>query len=100
VDQANLDRVRLYAARVLPTLGGDILDTYTCRYTITPDEHFILDRHPLYPQIVIASPCSGHGFKFAPLIGQILADLAVHGVTKHNIERFRLDRPSLMDQNG
>jgi glycine/D-amino acid oxidase-like deaminating enzyme len=62
---------------------------------MTPDEDFILDRHPVYPQVVIASPCSGHGFKFAALIGRILADLALHGATVHPIERFRLDRPAL-----
>ena len=48
-----------------------------------------------HPQIVIASPCSGHGFKFGVVIGRILADLAVQGATGYPIERFRLDRPAL-----
>jgi len=100
VDPAVLSRVRAYVASILPTLGEDIIETETCRYTMTPDEDFILDRHPAYAQILIASPCSGHGFKFAPLIGRILADLAVRGTTVYNIERFRLDRPALMDRNG
>jgi len=95
VDQSQLDMVRTYVARILPTLGDDIIATETCRYTMTPDEDFIIDRHPAHPQIVIASPCSGHGFKFAVLIGRILADLALHGTTEHNIERFRLNRPAL-----
>ncbi len=100
VDQSRLDMVRAYVASVLPTLGEDIIETETCRYTMTPDEDFILDRHPAHPQIVIASPCSGQGFKFAVLIGRILADLALRGTTEHNIERFRLNRPALKNQNG
>ncbi|HSB67432.1 MAG TPA: N-methyl-L-tryptophan oxidase [Anaerolineales bacterium] len=100
VDQAVLGMVRAYIASILPTLGEDIIGAETCRYTMTPDEDFILDRHPAHPQIIIASPCSGHGFKFAPLIGCILADLALRGATEYSIERFRLDRPALMKGNG
>ena len=48
-----------------------------------------------HPQIVIASPCSGHGFKFGAVIGRVLADLALHGATAYDIARFRLDRPAL-----
>ena len=62
---------------------------------MTPDEDFILDRHPAHPQIVVASACSGHGFKFGVVIGRILADLATRGATPHDIDRFRLDRPAL-----
>jgi glycine/D-amino acid oxidase-like deaminating enzyme len=62
---------------------------------MTPDEDFILDRHPAHPQIVVGSACSGHGFKFGVVIGRVLADLATHGETPHDIERFRLDRPAL-----
>jgi sarcosine oxidase len=59
---------------------------------MTPDGDFLLDRLPGAPQIVVASPCSGHGFKFAPVIGEILADLATGGMTPHDISRFRLAR--------
>ncbi len=100
VDQPVLDKVRRYIASLLPTLGSDIIAAETCRYTMTPDENFILDRHPEYPHILIASPCSGHGFKFAPLIGRILADLAMDGTTEYKIDRFRLDRPGLLPHNG
>ena len=100
VDPSRLDMVRAYAARVLPSLGEDIIATETCRYTMTPDQDFILDRHPAQPQIVIASPCSGHGFRLAAIIGRIAADLALRGTTEHNIERFRLNRPALKNQNG
>lgn len=100
IDQSRLDMLRVYVASVLPTLGDNIIETDTCRYTMTPDEDFIIDRHPAYPQILIASPCSGQGFKFAVLIGRILADLALQGATGHNIERFRLNRRALVSQNG
>ena len=80
---------------LLPSLGVDLIETVTCRYTMTPDEDFVVDRHPADPRIVIGSPCSGHGFKFAVVVGRILADLAVAGATTYDIARFRLDRPAL-----
>ncbi|RMD74156.1 MAG: FAD-dependent oxidoreductase, partial [Chloroflexi bacterium] len=60
--------------------------------THTPTGDFLIDRHPEYSQIILAVPCSGHGFTFAPLIGEILADLAVQGTTQYDITPFRLDR--------
>jgi sarcosine oxidase len=64
----------------------------TCLYTMTPDGDFIIDRLPGAPRVVVASPCSGHGFKFAPAIGEILADLATTGATTRDISRFALAR--------
>jgi len=90
-----LERLRAYATELLPGLSGEIIEAVSCRYTMTPDEHFIIDRHPAHPQIVIASPCSGHGFKFGAVIGRVLADLALRGATTYDIARFRLDRPAL-----
>jgi sarcosine oxidase len=90
-----LAKLKAYIASRLPTLGDDVVEVVTCRYTLTPDEHFVLDRHPRFSNIIIGSPCSGHGFKFAPVIGQILADLATLGTTRFDISRFRLDRPAL-----
>jgi len=66
--------------------------TETCLYTNTPDEDFVLDRRG---PLVIASPCSGHGFKFTPLIGRIVADLATDESPPIPIGRFRARRPSL-----
>jgi sarcosine oxidase len=63
-----------------------------CMYTMTPDEHFILDLHPTLPQVVIGGGFSGHGFKFAPVVGQVLADLALDGDTALPIDFLRLDR--------
>jgi len=64
----------------------------TCFYTKTRDEDFVVDVHPDDPRVVIASPRSGHGFKFAGVIGEILADLAMRGETPHDISRFNLKR--------
>ena len=61
----------------------------------SPDEHFILDRLPEHPNVVVAAGFSGHGYKFCSGIGEILADLAMHGATRHDISLFRLSRPAL-----
>jgi sarcosine oxidase len=95
IDPALLERLRAYASDLLPGITGEILETTSCRYTMTPDEDFIIDLHPEHPQVVIASTCSGHGFKFAPVVGQIVADLALTGETDYPIDLFRLDRPAL-----
>jgi sarcosine oxidase len=92
VDEQALAGLRGYVMRLLPSATGEVLHAQTCRYTTTPDTDFILDRHPAHPQIVVASPCSGHGFKFGVLIGRIAADLAQHGATYQPIGRFRVDR--------
>lgn len=84
--------VRSVIAEYLPAANGKLLTAKTCLYTMSPDEHFILDRLPGAPQIIVASPCSGHGFKFAPVIGETLADLAASGHTKNDISRFQLKR--------
>lgn len=87
-----LDDLRAYVEQFFPQAAGDMIFAQTCRYTTTPDEDFIIDRHPAHPQIVIGSPCSGHGFKFGALIGKILADLAERGATDQPIEAFGLKR--------
>ncbi|HEY4110861.1 N-methyl-L-tryptophan oxidase [Puia sp.] len=66
-----------------------------CLYTNTPDEHFIIDIHPQHPNIIVASPCSGHGFKFSSFTGKILADLALTGRSAVDLSPFTLDRPAL-----
>jgi sarcosine oxidase len=84
--------VRAAIAEHLPPANGRLIKAKTCLYTKTPDGDFIIDRLPGAPQIVVASPCSGHGFKFAPAVGEILADLATTGTTAHDISRFALER--------
>jgi sarcosine oxidase len=61
-------------------------------YTITPDHHFVLDIHPAHPQVSVACGFSGHGFKFATTVGEIMADLAEYGKTKHDIAMFSARR--------
>jgi sarcosine oxidase len=82
-------------ARYLPDGIGPIRRTTVCMYTNTADEDFILGRHPADGRIVLASPCSGHGFKFSVLIGEICADLAMDRAPRFDLTPFRLDRPSL-----
>jgi sarcosine oxidase len=84
--------IRAALAEHLPAANGRLIKAETCLYTMTPDGDFIIDRLPGAPQIVVASPCSGHGFKFAPAVGAILADLATTGATRHDIARFALMR--------
>jgi len=73
--------VREFVRRHVPGAAGPLRDWKVCMYTKTPDQHFIVDRHPSYPGVVFASACSGHGFKFASVMGEILADLALAGST-------------------
>lgn len=84
--------IRPALADHIPAANGRLLAAKTCLYTVTPDHDFIIDRAPGSTRILIASPCSGHGFKFAPVMGEVLADLATKGVTDHDISRFRLSR--------
>ncbi|MDI1464372.1 N-methyl-L-tryptophan oxidase [Catellatospora sp. KI3] len=90
-DQAGLDLLTAHARRRLHGLGP-LLHAETCRYTMTPDADFILDLLPGRPRIAVASACSGHGFKFAPTLGEIMVDLATTATTPHNLHPFRLDR--------
>lgn len=75
-------------ARYVPAAAGPVTRTAVCTYTHTPDEHFLIGPHPGAPRIVLASPCSGHGFKFASIIGETLADLALDGGTDKPIGLF------------
>ncbi len=75
--------------------SGDPVRRSVCMYTMTPDEHFIVDHHPRREQVVFAAGFSGHGFKFAPVIGSVLADLAMDGQTQAPISFLRLNRPTL-----
>jgi sarcosine oxidase len=77
----------------LPALArGRLVDSVSCKYTLTPDRHFVIGAHPQHPKVVVASPCSGHGYKFASVIGEILADLATSGATRHPIDLFAPSR--------
>ncbi|MBI3943316.1 MAG: N-methyl-L-tryptophan oxidase [Chloroflexi bacterium] len=86
------DLLREFAARYFPDGAGPTMTLKTCMFTNSPDGHFIIDLHPQYPQISVAAGFSGHGFKFASVIGEIMADLAERGDTRHDISLFRLER--------
>jgi len=86
------DILRQAVNRYFPLAAGKLLDRKTCMYTNTPDEHFMIGTLPGQPQVSVAAGFSGHGFKFASVIGEIMADLAQNGATEHDINLFRLDR--------
>jgi sarcosine oxidase len=75
-----------------PRANGPMVRSSTCIFTNTPDEHFIIDRLPDAPEVLLVSACSGHGFKFCSVIGEIVADLVEAGSTSHDLSLFRLDR--------
>jgi len=75
-----------------PDADGPALSLRACLFTNTPDEHFIIDTLPGAPEVIVASPCSGHGFKFASVIGEILADLAGGRTPSFDLSLFKLDR--------
>jgi sarcosine oxidase len=88
VHAEEIEFIRSYLARYVPSLNGDFLYAKTCMYTNTPDEHFVISTHPEYPQVCIAAGFSGHGYKFCSVVGEILADLATDGETSHPIDLF------------
>jgi glycine/D-amino acid oxidase-like deaminating enzyme len=76
--------------RHIPEAAGKLKSAVVCMYTNTPDEHFLLDFHPAHPQVLIASPCSGHGFKFSAVIGEIACQLLGGKTPVFDLELFRL----------
>ncbi|ADJ15423.1 N-methyl-L-tryptophan oxidase [Halalkalicoccus jeotgali] len=84
--------LREFAERYFPAGTGPTMGLATCLFTNTPDGHFVIDRHPECPQVVLAAGFTGHGYKFASVIGEVLADLASEGRTDYPIDLFSLDR--------
>ncbi len=83
-------RITDFVRRYIPAAPGRLLNMKTCIYTNTPTGDFVIDRAPDDERIVFASACSGHGYKFATVIGEALADLALQGGTRHDLSRFSL----------
>ena len=83
-----IQRVRSF----MPDVTDDLVSYEMCLYTKTPDEHFILDHHPEHPHVVLAGGFSGHGFKFGPVLGEILADLALEGSSRRDLSLFDAGR--------
>jgi len=78
--------------RYFPDADGATLDLQTCLFTNTADEHFIIDAVPNSPSVLLAGGFSGHGFKFCSVMGEILADMALNGSTRHDVSLFSLRR--------
>lgn len=92
-DAADEALLRAFGSRYFPDGSGPTMGLRVCAFTNTADEHFIVDHHPAHANVVLASPCSGHGYKFASVMGEIIADLATgDGSTRHDIGFLRLAR--------
>ncbi|MBA3953206.1 MAG: N-methyl-L-tryptophan oxidase, partial [Rubrobacter sp.] len=83
-----VDFIRRYLERHVPSMNGEFVRAKTCMYTNTPDQHFVISTHPDHPQVAVAAGFSGHGYKFCSVVGEILADLSTKGETRHPIGLF------------
>lgn len=92
---ADLPRVVDFAARRLRGVAPPVVRHAACMYTMSPDEHFVVDRHPEHPNVVLAAGLSGHGFKLATALGEILAELALEGRTEAPVGFLSATRPAL-----
>jgi sarcosine oxidase len=99
-NETGFARLTDFLARYLPDQIGPEIVTKTCLYTLTPDRDFVIDRLPDHPGVLVALGAA-HAYKFASVIGRILAEMAVDGATPSagEIERFRIDRPILLEAN-
>jgi sarcosine oxidase len=88
----DVERIRAFMRLRMPAADGPLANALISLYTNTPDDTFVIDRYPSAPGVAFASACCGYGFKFAPVIGDILADLAIRGETDWPIAAFRADR--------
>lgn len=84
--------LRRCIARYFPDADGPVMSLHACMFTNTPDEHFIIDTLRDQPEVVVVSPCSGHGYKFASVVGEIAADLATIGTSRFDLSMFGLAR--------
>lgn len=88
IRQEDIASLRATLRRFFPDLDGPFLRGTVCLYSMTPDQHFVIGAHPQHANVIVAAGFSGHGFKFCPVIGEILADLACDGRTRHEIGMF------------
>ena len=95
VHDHEIDAMRAQVDRLLPGLPTRYIDAATCMYSNTTDQHFVIAQHPAHDNVTVACGFSGHGFKFVPVVGEVLADLATTGTTAHPIGLFDPRRPAL-----
>ncbi|XP_057694812.1 peroxisomal sarcosine oxidase isoform X2 [Corythoichthys intestinalis] len=91
-DASDIDILRRYIARCFKGLIPEPSLVESCMYTLTPDHHFVLDRHPVHGNIVIGAGFSGHGFKFGPVVGKLLCELILGEVPSYDLSPFRISR--------
>ncbi len=91
-EDSYVEEVRSFLNKYIPKGAGELLKTYVCMYTMTPDEDFIIDWHPEHRHVTIGAGFSGHGFKFATLIGKMLGDMVIRGTTEFSSDLFKLSR--------
>lgn len=92
VSEAEVAFMRSIVEQYVPDGNGALRETAVCMYTNLPDDHFIIDAHPAHPTVIIASPCSGHGFKFSSAIGEVLADMAIGQSPRFDTSLFAITR--------
>jgi sarcosine oxidase len=93
VDEHEVDELRDLLLQVVPGLArARLRESGVCLYTNTPDDNFIVDWHPKSNRVLVSSPCSGHGFKFASVLGEVQADLLTTGSSAFDLSPFRIDR--------
>jgi glycine/D-amino acid oxidase-like deaminating enzyme len=92
IDPDERRRLADFLTAHLPDVSNRVTDHAVCLYTMSPDEHFIVDRHPAHANVVFAAGLSGHGFKFTPVLGRVLADLALDSTTSLPIGFLSLQR--------
>ena len=83
-------RLRAAIADRLPALNGPVLSSPICLYENSPDEHFLIDRLPGQPNVIFGGGFSGHGFKFASVVGEILADMVTEGRATSDADFLKL----------
>jgi sarcosine oxidase len=88
VSDSEVDAVRAALAEWMPAAAGKHVASVACMYTLTPDLHFLIGRHPHEANVWIAGGFSGHGFKFCSVVGEIITDLIIEGVSFHDIRLF------------
>jgi sarcosine oxidase len=94
VHAEEVDAMRRRAVQLFPHLTGPLVRAATCMYASAPDDHFVIGLLDGMSQVVVACGFSGHGFKFVPVVGEIVADLVQAGTTEHDIDLFDIDRPA------
>jgi glycine/D-amino acid oxidase-like deaminating enzyme len=87
-----VELVRAIMRRCMPDADGPLRASEPCMYTNVPDDHFVIDHHPSHASVIVASPCSGHGFKFSSALGEVLADMATDTPIAFDTSLFSLAR--------